>query len=110
MSAAAIIILILALLLVIFTLQNTLLISLKIFFWELTDVPLVLALIVCLILGFLVAFFLYYPSVFKMKKKIKSLEKQLGGFGDDTEFEISEGSQDDLDMDDETKNEGFFEE
>ncbi|MGV8096288.1 MAG: lipopolysaccharide assembly protein LapA domain-containing protein [Mangrovibacterium sp.] len=69
MSAGIIILLVLALLLVIFTLQNTVLISLKVFFWELTDVPLVLALIICLIAGFLIAFFLYSPPSMAIKSK-----------------------------------------
>ena len=77
MSAGIIILLILALLLVIFTLQNTALITLKVFFWEVTDVPLVLALIVCLIAGFLVAYFMIYPKVWKLKSKVKSLQKQV---------------------------------
>jgi len=77
MSAGIIILLILALLLVIFTLQNTVLISLKVFFWELTDVPLVLALIVCLISGFLIAFFLYAPKIWRLKAKIREQQKLL---------------------------------
>ncbi|MGQ8338476.1 LapA family protein [Sunxiuqinia sp. A32] len=109
MSAAAIIILILALLLVIFTLQNTMLVSLKIFFWELTDVPLVLTLIVCLIIGFLVAFILYYPSAWKMKKKIKNLQKQVDDLGGNTDFEVSTGEDYDLGNEEETE-EGFFKE
>lgn len=77
MTAGAIIILILALLLVIFTLQNTALISLKIFFWQLTDVPLVLALIVCLIAGFLIAFFLYSPKIWRLKARVREQQKLL---------------------------------
>lgn len=77
MSAGIIILLILALLLVIFTLQNTVLITLKIFFWELTDVPLVLALIICLAAGFLIAYFMIYPKVWKLRSQVKSLQKQV---------------------------------
>ncbi|MDD4193559.1 MAG: LapA family protein [Mangrovibacterium sp.] len=77
MSAGIIILLILALLLVIFTLQNTVLISLNVFFWQLTDVPLVLALIVCLIAGFLIAFFLYFPKVWRLKAKVREQQKLL---------------------------------
>jgi putative membrane protein len=77
MSAGIIVLLILALLLVIFTLQNTVLISLHVFFWELTDVPLVLALIVCLISGFLIAFFLYSPKIWRFKAKIREQQKML---------------------------------
>lgn len=77
MSAGIIILLILALLLVIFTLQNTVLISLKVFFWELTDVPLVLALIICLISGFLIAFFLYAPRIWRLRTKVREQQKLL---------------------------------
>ena len=74
MSVGIIFLLILALLLVIFTLQNTVLISLKVFLWEVTDVPLVLALVICLILGFILAFLLTYPKIWKLKSQLK--EKQ----------------------------------
>ncbi len=77
MSVGIIILLILALLLVIFTLQNSVLISLKLFIWELSDVPLVLALIVTLILGFLVAGSIYYPKIWKLKSKIKEQQKLI---------------------------------
>lgn len=75
MSAGIIVLLILALLLVVFTLQNTVLISLKVFFWEFTEVPLVLALIVCVISGFLIAFFLYSPKIWRLKAKIREQQK-----------------------------------
>lgn len=77
MSAGIIFLLILALLLVIFTLQNTVLISLKIFFWELTDIPLVLTLIICLIAGFLVAIVFYSPKIWRLKAIIKEQQKLL---------------------------------
>ena len=77
MSAGIIIILLLALLLVIFTLQNTVLISLNLLFWEIHDVPLVLALIICLILGFTVALAFYTPKIWKLKSKIKEQQKSL---------------------------------
>ncbi len=89
MSAGIIILLILALLLVIFTLQNTALISLTIFFWEISDVPLVLALIVCLIAGFLISYFILYPKVWKMKSQLKSLQKQVNQSIDEPELEIT---------------------
>lgn len=94
MSAGIIILLILALLLVIFTLQNTVLINLKVFFWELTDVPLVLALIVCLIAGFLIAFLLYSSKIWRLKAKIREQQKLLNnprtkGESDTDDIEIT---------------------
>jgi len=77
MSAGIIIILLLALLLVIFTLQNTVLISVNVLFWRLTEVPLVLALIICLIIGFLVAILFYSPKIWRLKSRIREQQKLL---------------------------------
>ena len=77
MSIGIIVLLILALLLVIFTLQNTVLISLKVFFWEITDVPLVLTLIICIILGAVLALSFAYPKIWKLKSQLKERQKQL---------------------------------
>ena len=77
MSAGIIIILLLALLLVIFTLQNTVLISVNLLFWRLTEVPLVLALIICLIIGLLIAVLFYSPKIWKLKSRIKEQQKLL---------------------------------
>ncbi|WP_321289748.1 LapA family protein [uncultured Sunxiuqinia sp.] len=77
MSAGIIFLLILALLLVIFTLQNTLLISLNVFFWEITDVPLVLALIVCIIAGAILSFSFTYPRLWKLKGQLKSKQREI---------------------------------
>ncbi|PTN06791.1 lipopolysaccharide assembly LapA domain-containing protein [Mangrovibacterium marinum] len=77
MSAGIIILLVLALLLVIFTLQNSVAIDLKLLFWQLSDVPLVLTLVVCVITGFLIAALLNYPKIWSLKSKIKALQKEL---------------------------------
>ena len=71
MSAGIIFLLILALLLVIFTLQNPATIDLHIFFWNVHEVSLVLALILCLILGVILAFLLSYPKIWKLKNQLK---------------------------------------
>lgn len=80
MSAGIIFLLILALLLVIFTLQNTVLISLNVFFWEITDVPLVLALLVCIIAGTLLAFSFAYPKIWKLKGQLREKQKKIKEF------------------------------
>ncbi|WP_372776363.1 lipopolysaccharide assembly LapA domain-containing protein [Mangrovibacterium sp.] len=77
MSAGIIIILLLALLLVIFTLQNSVAIDVKLLLWQLTDVPLVLTLLVCVIIGFIVALIINYPKIWKLKSTVKSLQKEL---------------------------------
>lgn len=79
MSAGIIIILLLALVLVIFTLQNSVAIDVKLLFWQLTDVPLVLTLLVCVIIGVIVAFVINYPKIWKLKSTIKSLQKEIAG-------------------------------
>jgi len=75
MQLIIIIILILAVLLVIFTLQNSMDITLNIFFWEIADAPLVIVLISCVILGYIVAAIYFYPRLWKTKKDLKQLAK-----------------------------------
>ena len=75
MSLVIIIILILAVLLVIFTLQNSMDITLNFFLWEIANVPLVLVLIGCVILGYLFAGIYFYPKLWKSKKEFKQLIK-----------------------------------
>ena len=77
MTAGIIIILLLALLLVIFTLQNSVAIDVKLLFWQLDQVPLVLTLLICIIIGFIIAMILNYPKVWRLKSTIKSLQKEL---------------------------------
>lgn len=84
MSAGIIFILILALLLVIFTLQNTDPVNLSLFFWDLSDVPLALTLIITLIIGFIAALIIFYPRIWKLKAKIKQQQKELDKIAEDT--------------------------
>ncbi|KOH45697.1 LapA family protein [Sunxiuqinia dokdonensis] len=77
MSAGIIVLLILALLLVIFTLQNTVLITLNVFFWKITDIPLVLTLIICIILGAILALSFAYPKMWKLKGQLKEKQKKI---------------------------------
>jgi len=75
MQVVIIIILILAVLLVIFTLQNSIEITLNVFFWEITNAPLVLILICCVIIGYLIAAIYLYPKIWKLKKSVKELSQ-----------------------------------
>ena len=75
MSALLIIILILATLLVIFTLQNSSEITIQVFFWEIADAPLVLVLLGCIVLGYLIASIYFYPRLWKLKSENKRLDK-----------------------------------
>ena len=112
MSAVIIILLILAILLVIFTLQNSFEISISVFFWEISGVPLVLLILSCVLLGYIIASVYFYPRVWKLKrdykqalKSGKKLEEKLES--QDTEKPGPEGI--DLEVDDDEES-GFFKE
>ncbi len=75
MQLIIVILLILAVLLVIFTLQNAMDITLNIFFWEIKDAPLVLVLISCIFLGYLIAAFYFYPRLWKIKHENRQMLK-----------------------------------
>lgn len=75
MQIIIILVLVLAVLLVIFTLQNSMEISLNIFFWEIVDVPLVLVLICCVVLGYIIATIYFYPRLWKTKRECNKLIK-----------------------------------
>lgn len=75
MQAIVIILLILAVLLVIFTLQNSVEITINVFFWEIVNAPLVLVLLSCILLGYLLASIYFYPRIWKVKKEYKQLIK-----------------------------------
>lgn len=73
MSALVIFLLILAVLLVIFTLQNSIDITIHIFFWKISDAPLVLVLLGCLVLGYLLATLYLYPKLWKARREYKKM-------------------------------------
>lgn len=77
MQAVIIFLLIIAILLVIFTLQNATEISVNVFFWEITNVPVILVIISSIIIGYLVAAVYYYPFVWKLKRELKRLKDLL---------------------------------
>lgn len=73
MQAVIILLLIFAVLLVIFTLQNQLEISIQLFFWEIKDAPLVLIMLACLVIGYILAGIYLYPKLWKSKRELKKL-------------------------------------
>lgn len=75
MQVVIIFILILAVVLVVFTLQNSFEISLHFLFWEIPHAPLVLVLICCIILGYLIASMYFTPRIWKLKKEYNHLIK-----------------------------------
>lgn len=90
MQAVIIFILILAILLVIFTLQNSVEITISVFFWKITDAPLVLVLICCIVIGYLISAIYFYPRIWKLKKENKQMTKTNNKLKDLQEINHSE--------------------
>ncbi len=68
--------LILAILLVIFTLQNSESVSLRLFFWP-VEVPLVLLILVSMLLGYLLPHFSYLPRIWSLKRELSRARKRV---------------------------------
>jgi len=68
---------ILTVLLVIFTIQNHLLVNLKFLSWELKDVPLIFVLLSGLVFGFLLASVMQLPRILKLKRELKKVVREL---------------------------------
>ena len=75
MSALLILGLILAILVVIFTLQNSVEINISLFFWEIQNAPLALVILCCIALGYFVAAIYLYPKIWNLKSENKKLAK-----------------------------------
>ncbi|RIJ47025.1 LapA family protein [Maribellus luteus] len=73
MSALVVVIIILAVLLVIFTLQNSVGVTVHLFFWEIANAPFVLVILGCLILGYLLATLYFYPKLWKARREYKKV-------------------------------------
>lgn len=69
--------LILLVLLVIFTVQNQILINLRFFTWEIIDVPVVYILLSGLVFGFLLASIMQLPRILKLRRELKRVVKEL---------------------------------
>lgn len=77
MMFSIIILFALALLLLIFTLQNPQPVDIDIIFWTITQVPLALTIFCCVILGVVIGVGIMFPRNWKKQSKIKSLTKEL---------------------------------
>lgn len=75
MQALLIILLLLAIFLVIFTLQNPAGITVHLLFWELPQMPLVLLIAGCMAAGFLIAAIYFLPRIWKIKKEYRQMVK-----------------------------------
>lgn len=63
--------------LIIFTIQNQLLINIRFFHWEINDVPLVVVLAVGLVFGFLLAMIMQLPKIIRLKRELKNVINEL---------------------------------
>jgi len=95
MSAIIIFLLILAILLVIFTLQNSTEITIQVFFWEIADAHLVLVLMSCILIGFLIAGIYFYPRLWKLKSENKKLIKLNKKYEDSQATQNSDKDEED---------------
>jgi len=115
MSALVIFLLVLAVLLVIFTLQNSINITIHIFFWEINNAPLVLVLLGCLFLGYLLAALYFYPSLWKARREYKKMLRfnnelqQLHNLNHPEKTTDNEESDPEgIELDDDDDDDGFF--
>lgn len=108
MQAILIILLILAVLLVIFTLQNSTEITIHLFLWEIGGVPLALVILCCVIIGYLISVVYFYPRIWKIKKENRRLLKLNEKLNETqpraNEIEDPEG----IKMDDDENNDNHF--
>lgn len=70
-----VLILVLAIFLVIFTLQNAESVAINLFFWN-VNIPLVLLILVCLLIGYLLPQFSYIPRIWKLKNELSKTRKE----------------------------------
>ena len=71
-----ILILLMAAVLVVFTLQNQALVSIKIFFWTIRDIPIPLLIVLCLLLGYLIPYVSLISRIWKLKRELKLTRKE----------------------------------
>lgn len=77
MSLKVIVFFLLSVALVIFTVQNQILINIRFLEWELKDIPLFMVLIAGLIFGFLLALMLQLPRIMRLKRELKNVINEL---------------------------------
>jgi len=76
-SIRLVLVLVMAVLLVIFTLQNPGKVSLKLFFWTIKDIPVALLIIVCLLLGYLIPYFALLSRIWKLKGELRQTRQEM---------------------------------
>lgn len=76
-SYQLIIFLVLAVLLVIFTLQNQDKVSVKLFFWTIQGIPVALLIILCLLIGYLIPLFSFIPRIWRLKRELRQSHAEI---------------------------------
>lgn len=77
MSLKVIAFLLFSALLVVFTVQNQILINIKFLEWEITDVPLAVILLSGLVFGFSLALIMQMPRIMKLKRELRKVVIEL---------------------------------
>lgn len=77
MNWKTILIIIISALLITFTIQNSVVVSLKFLVWEITGIPLVLVLISGLVSGYIIAALIKMPKIFSLKRELNSVTREL---------------------------------
>ena len=85
-----VVVLVLAVLLVIFTLQNQEKVTLKVFFWTIRDIPVALLLVISILLGYLIPYFLLIPRIWKLKSELTKTRKEKQELEDEREQPVRE--------------------
>lgn len=109
MSLKVIVFLILTVLLVIFTVQNQILINIRFFKWEIIDVPVVYVLLAGLLFGFLLALMMQLPRIMKLKRELKRVVVELDKSNDIVADKNEEVNSEGISMGSDYKG-GFFNE
>lgn len=77
MSWKVIVFFILGALLLIFTLQNQIILNIKILKWELKDVPVVYLVLFGLIFGFLLSMITQLPTILRLRRELRKVVHEL---------------------------------
>jgi uncharacterized integral membrane protein len=109
MSWKVIVFLILAALLVIFTVQNQILLNIKFFHWEITDVPVAYVLLFGLIFGFLLAMMMQIPTILKLRRELRKVVREIEDSEKIEPAKEEVGGSEDVSMGNDYKG-GFFNE
>ena len=77
MSWKVILFLLLAALLAVFTVQNQILLDIKLIHWEMKQVPVIYILLSGLIFGFLLSMITQLPTIMKLRRELRKVVKEL---------------------------------